>query len=434
MRLTAGGRRLAVAALVQSLGIGLFMASSMAYFTRQVDLTANQVASGLALAGIVALGISLLGGVLADRYGARRVLAAVYTGRGLCCAAYLFVTGFWQFMVVTLCAVACDRAGPPVLQALVAVAVPERQERTRLLAVVNVVRNCGLGAGALAAGVALAGDTQAAYRITLVAIGLAFLGGAVLVLRVPELAAPVPAARKDETGKDETGKDETGKDETGADETGGDVTGRKRAGNRVLPDGRYLTLTALNFLLFFFDTMLLVAMPVWILEHTDAPRVTVSVLFALNTALVVVLQIPVSRLATGQRRTTRMLTWTGAVLGVSSLCFAASGSVAGGPAVAWLATAVVLLTLAEVIANAAVWDLSIALAPPEQRGRYLSVFNLSVAGQRVLGPVMVTGLLLGAGTLGWVVAAAVLVVAGGAAERVARAAGERTRPVVPADA
>ncbi|MGW5131548.1 MFS transporter [Streptomyces sp. NPDC004135] len=419
MRLTAGGRRLAVAALVQSLGIGLFMASSMAYFTRQVDLTANQVASGLALAGIVALGISLLGGVLADRYGARRVLAAVYTGRGLCCAAYVFVTGFWQFMVVTLCAVACDRAGPPVLQALVAVAVPERQERTRLLAVVNVVRNCGLGAGALAAGIALAGDTQAAYRITLVAIGLAFLGGAVLVLRVPELAAPVPAARKDETGKDETGADETG---------------RKRAGNRVLPDGRYLTLTALNFLLFFFDTMLLVAMPVWILEHTDAPRVTVSVLFALNTALVVVLQIPVSRLATGQRRTTRMLTWTGAVLGVSSLCFAASGSVAGGPAVAWLATAVVLLTLAEVIANAAVWDLSIALAPPEQRGRYLSVFNLSVAGQRVLGPVMVTGLLLGAGTLGWVVAAAVLVVAGGAAERVARAAGERTRPVVPADA
>ncbi len=101
---------------------------------------------------------------------------------------------------------------------------------------------------------------------------------------------------------------------------------------------------------------------------------------------------------------------------------------------AWLATAVVTLSLAEVIANSAVWDLSIALAPEEQRGRYLSVFNLSVAGQRVLGPVMVTGLLLGSGALGWVVAAAVLVVAGGAAERVARAAGERMRAGVPVDA
>ncbi|MEU9117412.1 MFS transporter [Streptomyces sp. NPDC048483] len=409
MKLTAGGRRLAAAALVQSLGIGLFMASSMAYFTRQVDLSANQVASGLALAGVVALGISLLGGVLADRYGARRVLAAVYLGRGVCCAAYVFVTDFWQFMAVTLCAVACDRAGPPVLQALVAVAVPERQERTRLLAVVNVVRNCGLGVGAMAAGVALASDTQAAYRVTLIAIGLAFLGGAVLVLRVPELAAPTAEAAPD-----------------GAAE--------RPVKSRVVPDVRYLTLTGLNFLLFFFDTMLLVAMPVWILEHTDAPRATVSVLFALNTVLVMVLQIPVSKLATGQRRTTRMLTWTGAVLAVSSLCFAASGSVAGGPAVAWLAAAVVTLSLAEVIANSAVWDLSIALAPEEQRGRYLSVFNLSVAGQRVLGPVLVTGLLLGSGSLGWVVAAAVLVVAGGAAERVARTAGERMRVGVPVDA
>lgn len=409
MKLTAGGRRLAVAALVQSLGIGLFMASSMAYFTRQADLSANQVASGLALAGVVALGISLLGGVLADRYGARRVLAAVYLGRGVCCVAYVFVTDFWQFMVVTLCAVACDRAGPPVLQALVAVAVPERQERTRLLAVVNVVRNCGLGVGAMAAGVALVSDTQAAYRVTLVTIGLAFLGGAVLVLRVPG-----PTASRAEAAPAESG-------------------GRPVKG-RVLPDGRYLALTGLNFLLFFFDTMLLVAMPVWVLEHTDAPRVTVSVLFTLNTLLVVVLQIPVSKLATGQRRTTRMLTWTGAVLAMSSLCFAASGSVAGGLAVAWLVTAVVLLSLAEVIANSAVWDLSIALAPEEQRGRYLSVFNLSVAGQRVLGPVMVTGLLLSAGPLGWVVAAGVLVVAGGAAERVARAAGERMRARVPVDA
>ncbi|MEU2511287.1 MFS transporter [Streptomyces syringium] len=412
MKLTAGGRRLAAAALVQSLGIGLFMASSMAYFTRQVDLSANQVASGLALAGVVALGISLLGGVLADRYGARRVLAAVYLGRGVCCAAYVFVTDFWQFMAVTLCAVACDRAGPPVLQALVAVAVPERQERTRLLAVVNVVRNCGLGVGAMAAGVALASDTQAAYRVTLVAIGLAFLGGAVLVLRVSEPAvSAVPAAEAAPEG-----------------------AGERPAKGRVLPDARYLTLTGLNFLLFFFDTMLLVAMPVWILEHTDAPRATVSVLFALNTALVVVLQIPVSKLATGQRRTTRMLTWTGAVLAVSSLCFAASGSVASRPAVAWLAAAVVTLSLAEVIANSAVWDLSIALAPEEQRGRYLSVFNLSVAGQRVLGPVMVTGLLLGSGSLGWVVAAAVLVVAGVAAERVARAAGERMRAGAPVHA
>lgn len=393
MKLTASGRRLATAALVQSLGIGLFMASSMAFYTRQVGLTPNQVAAGLATAGGIALAVSLYGGVLADRYGARRVLAGVYVGRGVCCGSYAFVTSFWQFMAVTLCAVACDRAGPPVLQALVASALPEQQERTRLLAVVNVVRNCGLGVGAMAAGAALTFDTATAYRITLGVIACAFFGGAVLVLRVPEKAA---AARAEKT-----------------------------RGRPVVPDSRYLALTGLNFLLSFFDALLLVAMPVWVLDHTDAPRATVSVLFAANTVLVVVLQIPVSRFADGLRRTSRMLTWTGAVLAVGSLCFAASGASPGWTSVAWLAAAVVALSLGEVIANSAVWDLSIALAPPEVRGRYLSVFNLSVNGQRVLGPLVVTGLLLGSGTAGWIAAAVVFVAAGVTAERVALTAGAR---------
>ncbi|MEU8690501.1 MFS transporter [Streptomyces sp. NPDC048665] len=407
MKLTAGGRRLVVAALVQSLGIGLFMASSMAFYTRQVGLTPNQVATGLATAGGVALLVSLYGGVLADRYGARRVLAAVYVGRGVCCGAYAFVTSFWQFMAVTLCAVTCDRAGPPVLQALVANAVPEQQERTRLLAVVNVVRNCGLGIGAMAAGGALVSDTPTAYRVVLAAIACAFLCGAVLVLRVHEDRAAGPRARA--SREDEAPR------------------------QRALPDARYLALTGLNFLLSFFDALLLVAMPVWVLEYTDAPRVMVSVLFAANTVLVVVLQIPVSRFADGLRRTSRMLTWTGAVLAVGSLCFAAAGASPGWTSVAWLAAAVLALSLGEVIANAAVWDLSIALAPPEARGRYLSVFNLSINGQRVLGPIVVTGLLLGTGTAGWISAAVVFAVAGVTAERVALTAGSRVGALATAE-
>ncbi|MFF9347283.1 MFS transporter [Streptomyces sp. NPDC014734] len=390
-RLPEGGGRLAAAALVQSLGIGLFMASSMAFFTRQVGLTANQVGVGLATAGAVALAVSLFGGELADRYGARRVLAVLYAVRAACCVTYAFVTSFWQFLVVTLLAIAVDRAAPPVLQSLVAGSVPDQRERTRVLAVINVVRNVGLGVGAMAAGAALVGDTLLAYRITLGAIGLAFLGGAALVLRVRE--GERPAARE-------------------------------RAG-WALPYPRYLALTGLNFLLTFFDALLLVAMPVWVLEHTDAPRITVSVLFALNTGLVVVLQIPVSRFADGLRRTSRLMASAGAVLAAAGLCFAAAGGTSTWVAVGWLGAAVVALSLGEVMANSAGWELSIALAPPEARGRYLAVFNLGLSAERVLGPVVVTGLLLGAGGAGWIAAAAVFLLAGVAAERVAVGAGAR---------
>ncbi|MFR0352422.1 MFS transporter [Streptomyces sediminimaris] len=390
-RLPAGGGRLAAAALVQSLGIGLFMASSVAFFTRQVGLTANQVGVGLAGAGAVALAVSLFSGELADRYGARNVLAVLYAARAACCVTYAFVTSFWQFLGVTLLAVAVDRAAPPVLQALVAGSVPVQRERTRVLATINVVRNVGLGVGAMAAGAALVRDTLLAYQLTLGTIGLAFLGGAALVLRVRE-------------------------------------SGRPAAGERArwaLPYPRYLALTGLNFLLTFFDALLLVAMPVWVLEHTDAPRVTVSVLFALNTGLVVVLQIPVSRFADGLRRTSRLLACAGAVLAAAGLCFAAAGGASGWVAIGWLGAAVVALSLGEVMANSAGWELSIALAPVPERGRYLAVFNLGLSAERVLGPVVVTGLLLGSGRLGWVGAAVVFLFAGVAGERVALGAGAR---------
>jgi MFS family permease len=395
MKLPAGGQQLATAALVQALGTGLYMASSIAFFTRQVGLTVNQVASGLATAGVVALAVSLMGGVLADRYGARRVLAVVYVGRGLCFFAYAFVGNLWQFLAVTLVSVAFDRAGPPVLQVLVASTISGQQERSTVLAVVNVMRNCGLGVGALAAGVALTIDTSLAYRVTMAVITLAFFGGAVLVLRVrAERSAP---ARKTE----------------------------KAEKFSVLPYTQYLVLTALNFLLSFFDALLLVAMPVWVLQHTDAPRATVSVLFVMNTVLVVLFQIPVSKLATGLRRTTRMVTWAGVVMAGSGISFAVSGASGGWLAVAWLVVAVVALSLGEVIANSATWNLSIVLAPEQVRGRYLSIFNLSLAGERVLGPIIVTSLLLGSGTVGWVGAAVVFVITGLAGERVALSAAAR---------
>ncbi len=389
--LTAEGRHLAVAALVQSLGIGLFTASSIAYFTRHVGLSANQVATGLAVAGALALATSVLAGELADRRGARRVLASMYAGRGLCFLAFAFVTNLWQYLAVTLCSVAFDRAGPPVLQALVASAVPEQRDRTRLLAVINVVRNLGLGLGAMAGGVTLTLDTESAYRVTMLVITGAFLVGALLVLRLPGAAHPAPARERAATR------------------------------SRVLPDRHYLALTGLNFLLSFFDVLLLVAMPVWVLEHTGAPRATVSVLYALNTVLVIVGQIPVSRLADGPRRSGRMLLWGGAALAASCACFALSGAASGRAAVLLLVAAVVALSLGEVVSTSATWNLSIALAPAGSRGRHLSVFGLGLATERVLGPVVVTGVLLGSGALGWAGAAVVFVLAGVAAERVALA-------------
>ncbi|MGW2235190.1 hypothetical protein [Streptomyces sp. NPDC001759] len=89
----------------------------------------------------------------------------------------------------------------------------------------------------MAAGGALVTDTPTAYRVVLGAIACALLCGAVLVLRVHEDRAAGPRARA--SREDEAPR------------------------QRALPDARYLALTGLNFLLSFFDSLLLsLAVPV----------------------------------------------------------------------------------------------------------------------------------------------------------------------------
>src|SRR5262249_58689599 len=63
------GRWLALAALIDSTGTGLFMTGSAIYFTRVVGLSAAQVGLGLSVAGLVGLLGSVPIGVLGDRFG-----------------------------------------------------------------------------------------------------------------------------------------------------------------------------------------------------------------------------------------------------------------------------------------------------------------------------------------------------------------------------
>jgi len=388
--------RVVCAAFASSLGTGLFMASSIAYFTRQVHLTAGQVGISLTVAGAVALVTTLAGGELADRFGPRRTLVALLAWRAVAYGGYALASNYPQVMLVMLAATAADRASPAVQQSLVGSVAASEAERTRLLAVTNVVRNVALSLGAVLAGIALAINTRIAYQVLMVLTGTVIALAAILVAGVSA-----------------------------------DLPGRARSKVepvRSLPDRRYLVLTALNFLLLFDDSLLLVAMPVWVLDRTNAPPVTISVLFALNTVLVVLFQMPVSRRAASVRDAGRLQVLAGAALAASCGCFTMSGLVRGWQPVGWLLLAIVVLTFGEVMNNAGGWLLSLSLAPPSQRGRYLAVFNLGLAAERVAGPILVTDVLLRWSDVGWAASAGAFVFAGLMSERVVT----RAQPVTPA--
>ena len=120
-----------------------------------------------------------------------------------------------------------------------------------------------------------------------------------------------------------------------------------------------------------------------------------------------------------------------AACAVFALSAGASPWVAAGVLVA----GAVLQVLAEMGQSAGSWQLSFDLAPADRVGEYQGFFGTGVTVARTLGPLVVTTLLIGWGTAGWLLLGGVTLLAsyamGPAARRATASRPEvRQRPVL----
>jgi len=380
------GRILATSITVDAVGRGLFLAGSVVFFTREVGLTAVQVGAGLAIAGLVGLVAGYPVGLLADRFGARRMLIVLHLYRALTLAAYTLIESFIGFVVVAGLVAVAAGSTVPVLQTLVGDAVGADQ-RVTTMGYLRAVQNAGFAVGGLLAAAAIGVDTRAAYMTLILVNAVSFVISASLVRRLPDTA-----------------------------------TTPRAAGVRALDafrDKPFLLITGCNGILLLHSTLLAVGVPLWILLHTSLPPVVVAGVFVLNTVLAVALQVPVSATATTLPGSGRAFRRAGLALAATCLLLVVSGSMAGSVAVVLLVLAVVALTFGEMLQAAAAWSVGYALAPERRRASYLSVLGLGTSAQSMAGPVIVTAA-VGAGTWGLLLLAAGLVAAAELARGVIR--------------
>ena len=148
-----------------------------------------------------------------------------------------------------------------------------------------------------------------------------------------------------------------------------------------------------------------VGLPLWIIEHTKAPASLNALLLVLNTACVVLLQTALSRGADSAQGGARLQQRAGLLLAAACLLFAVSHWGRATIAAPILVVGMLLLSIGELAQSAGGYALSFELPPPGQQGAYQGVFALGRGLQQSVGPVLVTGLAIGVGPLGWVVLA-----------------------------
>ncbi|MEV4439945.1 MFS transporter [Streptomyces sp. NPDC049577] len=395
LRNPPGGRNARIMLLAQGLdrtGSGLWAASSVLYFTFVTHLSAHQIGVLLGVAGAAGVLGSPLAGFLAGRFRVRPLLIGCHLLRLVTLCLLLVCTGFGVLLAVVAVTCVGDRAAK-TLEMLFATRVAG-DRRAVYQALFRSAANAGYALGAAVAAIGLAVGTRDAYRALILGNALSFAVAAVLVWRTGEPRdAGAEVARHGEPGNAHDDGPE-----------GATSAGRPPV-RRANPwrDPGYLRFVLLDIPMNLDDSILNVGLPLWLVDRTSAPHALVPAFLFLNTVLVVLLQMSISARAEGPRPATRAVL----VYGVTVLVCCAAVAVAPGcgswGAAAVLLAAALLVTLAELMRSVSSWELAVLLAPRDARAAYLGVAGVSQSVQKSAGPPLLTGVVMAAGPVGWLV-------------------------------
>ncbi|GHF70507.1 MFS transporter [Kitasatospora xanthocidica] len=382
LRKPPGGRDARIMLMAQCVdrtGTGVWAAASVLYFTYVCGMDAGRLGLLLGVGAVAGIAGSPLAGRAAERVPVRWLLIGCHLLRIGTMGLLLVVDDFAALLPVVALTCLAERAAK-TLEMLFATRVAG-ERRSTYQALFRSVANAGYALGAGVSAVGLAVGTTAAYRTLILANALSFVLAAALVWRTRE-----PAGRGLVTAPAGPG-------------------GQPAAGPDAAPspwrDKGYLLFVLLDMPLNLDDSILNVGLPLWLVHHTGAPHAVVPVFLVLNTVLVVLLQLRVSTLAEGPRGAAAAVRWYGAtLLGSCLLIVLATGAGPWTASIALLAAAM-LVTLAELMRSVSSWELAVVLAPPGARASYLGVAGMSQSVQKSAGPLLLTGVVMAAGPVGW---------------------------------
>jgi MFS family permease len=336
--------------------------------------------AGLAIGagGVVATISGLLAGTLIDRFGARRCLSAAMTCNGIAYAAYTQVhTTPEAFLVGSVVGLGTGAYGPCVQTLLSSLVRPD--QRAGALSQQRMSAMVGLGLGGLVGGVIAAGGRTDDFVLLLLLDAGTFVGFALLASRLPN-----PTARREKAG------------------------GGYRA---VIRDRRLSMLAAINLLMVGGAIApMLVVLPAFAKVQAHVPATAIGLIYALNTAVILVSQLTITRAVAG-RAPMRMLSLAAGLWSASwSLVLASGIWLDGWIAASVIAAGMLIYALGECIYTAIVTPTAASMAPDALRGRYLAVMGFAWQAGFMVGPAG-GGFLIGRSPLAFPAIAAAMCIA-----------------------
>jgi MFS family permease len=388
--------------LANAFGNGVVLPFMLIYLHNVRGISLGTAGLILATNAFVSIGAGPVGGVLVDRLGGRRVLAAALVFLAVGFAGYILVDSAWKGFAVASITGIGNGLFWPAQSTLITILSP-RDRRHAAFAMQRVVMNLGIGIGALVGGL-IATTSRPATFDALFAVNAAtfvvYLAVLLLFVHEPTTAESRSAAR------------------------GGSY-------RIVMRDRPFMGVVGLNTLFIFAGMAGFELLPVYAKNEADVTEAMIGLIFFVNTVVIVLAQLPVTKLSEGHRRMRTL-----AILGVLwAGCWVlvplAGLWVTGVAAAVVLALIMAAFGVGECLHGSVQGPLVADLAEPSLIGRYMALSALSWQAGFALGPA-IGGFALAASPTGvWLGAAALCLVAAVASLSLERTipAAARSNPV-----
>ena len=323
--------------------------------------------------------VSIPAGQLSDRVGPRNIAVAAMAIEGIVMAQLIFVESYLPFLLINIILGILNNISQTMRMATIA-SMGQGESRVTIRAYQRAITNFGISLGTVFAGIGLAINTPTAYKVLLVGDACTFLLAAYVFHRLPFVVPTV--------------------------ERGEPIT------FQALKDRRFVAATASNAINSLHFVLQSVAIPLWVVRETNAPRWWVSVIMITNTIGVTLFQVTASKgtghIFGGAKR------YREASLAIAIACafYAASHGVSAYIACALLVIAMAIHTFGELVGSAGSWSIGFGLADERHQGQYQGVWSLSWGLGGAVGPAFVTAMAITLGQRGWAIMAAIFLANG----------------------
>jgi MFS family permease len=338
------------AEIMSATGFSVVMPFLSIYFNYELEVPMNIVGLIWLVIGITSATGQTVGGHLADLVGRRKVM---YVGLGVRALTFLLISfavaSQWHYThIAAVLAIGsfCGGTIDPAINAMVADVV-EPSMRLEAYGLVRVGINIGWAIGPMMGGLLAAMSYSSLFTLTAITTATFSM---IVFLFIPEsMRKREPKERK-----------------------GGDY-------RRILSNRTFLMFCVGSLLLFMVTSQMGTTLPTFSRSEIGLTEVRIGLLYSINGAMVVLLQMPIARYLKRFALTSALI--AGALLYTTGyFCMSLAGSFA------MVAMCMATVSIAEIVISPTTMAFVAKVATEEERGRYMGVFGQFAAAGWAFGP------------------------------------------------